>query len=194
LAVAAIESATSEEEKEAALTMVASLARFGDRPSRWALIRNYHVPDAELIRAIVTPAAMTRFGIDLMLTADPSMEKLDTEFTFAMAQIYMDGHSAEFAGSFIAMLREDKRLRSRPVLGDILMALVFVPGACDAVIERALAEGARQLSPGGYCGDLAVRDGFLTFAESAAPSDIEAVARNNAAAEILAMTGAAASQ
>jgi TPR repeat protein len=194
MAIAAIEAAASEADREAALTMVANLARFGDRQSRWALMRNYHMPEAALVRAIVTPSEMTRFGIDLMLTADPTMEKLDTEFTFAMAQIYMDGHSEEFAESFLAMLREDDRLHSRPALGDLLMALVFVPGACDAVIEKAVAEGAGQLSAGGYCGDLAVRDGFLAFAESAAPSDIEALARNSAAAEILAMTGAAASQ
>jgi TPR repeat protein len=194
MTLAAIRSAATDDEKAAALAMVADLARFGDRESRWALMRNYHFPEATMLRSIVSPAEMTRFGIDLVLTADPTMEKLDGEFTFAMAQIYMDGHSAEFAESFVAMLREDARLRSRPVLGELLMALVFIPGACDAAIDRAIAEGARELSPGGYCGDLPVRDGFLAFAESALPADIEAMARRAAAGKITAMTRVTAAE
>jgi hypothetical protein len=193
MAIEAIRSGRSDEEKAAALGMVADLARFGDPQSRWALLRNYHAPEAEMLRAIVSPAEITRFGIDLLLTADPSMEKLDGEFTFAMSQIYVDGHTAEFAESFVAMLREDARLRNRPVLGDVLMAVVFIPGACDAAIDRAIAEGATSLTRGGYCGDLPVRDGFLAFADNAPPSDVEA-ARRAAAAKIKALADLAAAQ
>jgi hypothetical protein len=167
--------------------MAASLARFGDPQARFWVMRFYH--QASVVRAEVAPEEMTRFGLDLMLGKDPTMEKLDIEFTFAMTQISMEGKSKAFAAGFLSTLRDDARLASKAGLGEMLQALIFVPEACDAIVAGARDTGI-ALPADADCSNDALRDALLAYAEKAGPAGIEARARADAVPEVFTIAGA----
>jgi TPR repeat protein len=183
-----INTASTDEERAAGVTMAASLARFGDPHARFWLMRYYD--DAAVVRAEVSPEEMARFGLDLMLGKDPAMEKLDIEFTFAITQISMEGKRDGFAAGFLSTLRDDARLANRAGLGEMLQALIFVPEACDAIVEAAINAGIEGLSPNDGCDNEALGEVLLAYAEKAGPSGIEAKARSDAVAEVFALAGA----
>jgi hypothetical protein len=182
-----INTASTDEERAAGVKMAASLARFGDPHARFWLMRYYD--DAAVVRAEIGPEEMARFGLDLMLGKDPAMEKLDIEFTFAITQISMEGKRDKFAAGFLSTLRDDARLANKAGLGDMLQALIFVPEACDAIVEAAINAGIGGLSPNDGCDNEAVGAGLLAYAEKAGPSGIEAKARTGAVPEVYEIAG-----
>jgi hypothetical protein len=183
-----INTASNDEERAAAVKAAATLARLGDPQARFWIMRYYH--QASAVRAEVKPEEMARFGLDLMLGKDPTFEKLDIEFTFAITQISMDGKRDAFAAGFLSTLRDDARLASKAGLGEMLQALIFVPEACDAIVAAAIDAGIEGLSPNDGCDNEALGEGLLAYAEKAGPSGIEAKARAEAVPEIYTIAGA----
>ena len=183
-----INTASTDEERAAGVKMAASLARFGDPHARFWLMRYYD--DAAAVRAEVSPEEMARFGLDLMLGKDPAMEKLDIEFTFAITQISMEGKRDKFAEGLLSTLRDDARLATKAGLGEMLQTLIFVPEACDAIVEAAINAGIEGLSPNDGCDHEALGEGLLAYAGKAGPSGIDAKARVDAVAEVFALAGA----
>lgn len=186
VAFADVADAKTRAEGEAAVADLAALARLGAAMPRWALLRAYH--GSTVVRAAVSAEEMTRFALDLLLTADPRMDKLAIEFAFATAQMERDGAGQSFADGFLSILRDDARLRDPVALDDMLHQFIFAPQACTMLLDGARARGVDGL-PADECAVPQARKALLVHAEAAGPSGVEAAARAAAVPAAYAIAG-----
>jgi TPR repeat protein len=170
-------------QKLTAISALNVLAQFGDTAPRWALVRNYH--QARVVRKIVSPAEITRYALDLMVTKPEGVDKAEFEFIFNTTQIFQDGQIRAFGNAVLAAVRDDARLQDPLTLGGIMKQFIFAPGACDGVL--AAARKARIKDLGGDGCDDATMSALIAFAKARGPAGVDAAARKNAALEIKAM-------
>jgi TPR repeat protein len=180
--------AKSDKQKLAALKQLNILARYGDLAPRWALVRNYH--QARVVRKAVTPAEITRYGLDILVTKPEGMDKAEFEFIFDVTQIAQDGKSSLFGDAVLAAIRDDKRLQDPLTLGSIMKQFIFAPEACDAVLRSARKAGIQGLGEDG-CGEDVLK-GMIDYAKKKGESGIAATARKEAALEIKSLDAQAA--
>lgn len=177
---AEFQAAKNEKQKRKALAKVNMLAQYGNIDARWALLPNYH--QAAMVRRVVSPAEITRYGLDLMIAKPPGAEKVEFEFIFNTTQIYQDGKAREFGQAVISAIRDDKRLQDPLVLGGMFQQFQFAPGACDAVLSSAKRAGVDGLGSEGC--DETTLSALVTFAKDKGPAGIDERNRK-AAAEAL---------
>ncbi len=182
-----VDAAKTDADWSEALAALAPLARYGEPISRWALLRWYD--QSSIVGQAVTPAELTRYGIDLLLTNDPRMEKLSIEFNFAMAELWKADQENAFAEGFLTALRDDPRLRDKQTLDDILHDLIFIPGGCDMLLAGAKVLAVEGL-PEDDCANRETRDALLAFAVKQGDSGVEAKSRAAAIPEIYKVAGA----
>jgi TPR repeat protein len=170
----------SDEERAALVAQFNALARYGDMPSRWVLVRNYH--QAQVIRDGVTPAEITRYGLDILVTNPEGVEKADFEFIFDLTAMMEDGTVDAFGEAMVNAVRDDPRLQDPLTLGSIMQQLVFAPGACDAILTASGAVGIADIGDDG-CGESA-KQALIAFAKVMGPAGVEEKARADAVAEL----------
>lgn len=169
----------NEAERRASITTLAELARYGDLTSRFGLMSNYH--KMPLIRQIITPAEVTRFALDVMITNPKGAEKANFDYMFNITSIFQAKQSVRLGEAFIDAVRDDKRLQDEEALSAILGHTKMSPGGC-AGISSALRQ--RKAPAGdGECG-AATRAAVLAYAKAAGPAGVEAKARKAAAAAV----------
>ena len=173
--------AKTDGERLAALKLLNALARYGDIPPRWALVRNYH--QAKVVRSVVTPAEIVRYALDLLVTRPDSVKKAEFEFAFDLAQIAEDGKFDAVGDATLAAIRDDPRLHDPLTLGGIMRQFTMMaPRACDAVLDAAKSAGVTGLGSDGCAED--TRAALIRFAKAQGPAGVEAAARKEAALEI----------
>ncbi|MCX5477572.1 hypothetical protein OSH08_01055 [Kaistia geumhonensis] len=182
---AAVKSVRSREDRRTAVRGLNSLARYGDASARWALLVNYD--DADFVRNNVTPAELTRYGLDILVARPAGMEKPDFEFVFALGTLLSAGEMGSFGTATLDAIRDDPRLQDPLALGGVLQALVFAPGACDAILEAARKSGVAGLGAEGC--DEATKAALIGFAHVAGPAGVAASERRAGAAELAAIAG-----
>lgn len=180
--------AKTDRQKLTAISALNALAQYGDMAPRWALVRNYH--QARVVRKIVSPAEITRYALDVMVTKPEGVEKAEFEFIFNTSQIDQDGQIRAFGNAVLAAIRDDPRLQDPLTLGGIMQQFVFAPGACDAVLDAAKKARIKDLGEDG-CDD-GTRTALIEFAKARGPAGVDATARTAAALEIKAMDEEAA--
>jgi len=185
---AAAKSAKSDSQKIAALKKVNALARYGDLAARWVLVRNYH--QARVVRKAVSPAEISRYGLDILVKRPAGMDKAEFEFIFDITQIAQDGKSGAFGQAMLDAVRDDPTLQDPLTLGGVMKQLIFAPEACDAVLQAARKAGVDAIGSDGC--DEQTMTALIAFAKANGPAGIEAKARAAAANEIRAMDGNAA--
>lgn len=171
----------TKKERTAVIRELNTLARYGDLAARWALVSNYH--QADFVRNNVTAAEVTRYGLDILVARPAGIEKPDFAFVFDVTQIQSDGRIRAFGGAVIAAIRDDGRMQDPLALGGVLKALVFAPGACDAILAAAEADRVGGLGADGC--DETTKSALIAFAAAKGPAGVDAAAREAAAAEIL---------
>lgn len=172
--------AKTDRQKLTAISALASLARYGDMPSRWALVRNYH--QARSVRKLVSPAEITRYGLDVLVTRPEGADKAEFEFIFDVSQVYQDRQIRAFGSAVLAAIRDDTRLQDPLKLGGIMQQFVFAPGACDAVLDAARKARVRDLGEDGC--DETTMSALIAFAKARGPAGVDAQAREAAVVEI----------
>ena len=182
---AAVKSVKSKEDRTTAIRGLNSLARYGDASARWALLVNYD--EADFVRNNVTPAELTRYGLDILVARPAGMEKPDFEFVFALGTMLSAGEMGSFGTATLDAIRDDPRLQDPLALGGVLQALVFAPGACDAILEAARTSQVAALGAEGC--DEATKAALIGFAHVAGPSGVAASERRAGAAELTAIAG-----
>jgi TPR repeat protein len=175
--------AKSDRQRLTALSALNALAQYGDMAPRWALVRNYH--QARVVRKIVSPAEITRYALDVLVTKPESAEKADFEFIFDVSQIYKDGEIYAFGDAMLTAIRDDERLQDPLTLGGILQHLTFAPAACDAVLSAAKKARVKDLGQEGC--DETTMSALVAFARARGPAGVDAKARKAAVVEIKAM-------
>jgi TPR repeat protein len=180
--------AKTDRQKLTAISTLNALAQYGDMAPRWALVRNYH--QARVVRKIVSPAEITRYALDVMVTKPEGMEKAEFEFIFNTTQIDQDGNIGAFGSAVLAAMRDDKRLQDPLTLGGIMHQFVFAPGACDAMLDAAKKARIKDLGQDGC--DAATMTALIGFAKARGPAGVDVTARKAAALEIKAMDEEAA--
>ena len=170
----------SEAERASLVAQFNALARYGDMPSRWVLVRNYH--QAQVIRDGVTPGEITRYGLDILVTNPEGVEKADFEFIFDLTAMMEDGTVDAFGEAMVNAVRDDPRLQDPLTLGSIMQQLIFAPGACDAILTASEAAGIADIGDDG-CGEDA-KQALIAYAKVAGPAGVEAKAREAAATEL----------
>jgi TPR repeat protein len=180
--------AKTDRQKLTAISALNTLAQYGDMAPRWALVRNYH--QARVVRKIVSPAEITRYALDVMVTKPEGVEKAEFEFIFNTTQIYQDGQIRAFGGAVLAAIRDDPRLQDPLTLGGIMQQFVFAPGACDAILDTAKKARIKDLGQDGC--DTATMTALIDFAKARGPAGIDAAARKAATVDINAMDEEAA--
>jgi TPR repeat protein len=175
--------AKTDRQKLTAISALNVLAQYGDMQPRWALVRNYH--QARVVRKIVSPAEITRYALDVMVTQPEGVEKAEFEFIFNTTQIEQDGQIGAFGSAVLAAIRDDKRLQDPLTLGSMLKQFIFAPGACDAVLASAKKARIGDLGEDG-CDDTTMA-ALIAFGKARGPAGIDAAARKDAAVEIKAM-------
>ncbi len=170
----------SEAERVTLVEQLNALARYGDMPSRWALVRNYH--QAQVIRDGVTPAEITRYGLDILVTRPEGVEKPDFEFIFDVTAMTEEGTVDAFGDAVVAVVRDDPRMQDPLTLGSIMQQLIFAPGACDAILTATAAAGIADVGDDG-CGEDA-KQALIAFAKVMGPAGVEEKARAEAATEL----------
>lgn len=177
----------TDDERDRIIGELNALAQYGDIPSRWALLRNYHQSAA--VRAVVGPGDVTRYGLDLIVTRPEQAEKVDFEFIFTVSAMYQDGTSAAFGEAFVDAVRDDERLRDPLTLGGVMQQVLFAPGGCDAILA-ALVKAGIDGAGGDGCADDA-QSALITHAREAGPAGVDAAIRAAAAETLRAMDVAA---
>jgi hypothetical protein len=180
--------AKTDRQKLTAISALNALAQYGDMAPRWALVRNYH--QARVVRKIVSPAEITRYALDVMVTKPEGVEKAEFEFIFDITQIEQDRQIRAFGNAVLNAIRDDRRLQDPLTLGGIMQQFIFAPGACDAVLDAAKKARIRDLGQDGC--DSATMTALIEFAKARGPAGIDAKARKAAALEIKAMDEEAA--
>ncbi len=120
------------------------------------------------------------------------MEKPDFEFVFALGTMLSAGEMGSFGAATLDAIRDDPRLQDPLALGGVLQALVFAPGACDAILEAARNIESRRLGAEGC--DEATKAALIGFAHVAGPSGVAASERRAGAAELTAIAGSLSPQ
>jgi hypothetical protein len=184
---AASQGGLTDAERDRIIGELNVLAQYGDIPSRWALLRNYHQSTA--MRRVVGVGDITRYGLDLVVTRPEQAEKVDFEFIFTLSAMYEDGTSAAFGEAFIDALRDDARLQDPLTLGGVMQQALFAPGACEAILAASAKVGIDDIGDDG-CAEPA-QTALITHARDKGPSGVDAAIRTAAAETLRAMDGAA---
>lgn len=182
------QAAKTDKQKLAAIKQLGILARYGDLPSRWVLVRNYH--QARAIRSVVTPDEITRYALDILVSKPEGVEKPEFEFIFDLTQIAQDRKSKAVGGATLQAIRDDPRLQDPLTLGAIMGQFAFAPDACDSVLAAARKAGIAGVGPEGCDED--TRTALIAFAKGKGASGVDAAARKAAAEEIKALDAQAA--
>jgi TPR repeat protein len=175
--------AKTDRQKLTAISALNALAQYGDMAPRWALVRNYH--QAQVVRKVVSPAEITRYGLDVLVTRPEGADKAEFEFIFDVSQIYQDRQIRAFGSAVLAAIRDDTRLQDPLKLGGIMQQFVFAPGACDAVLDAAKKARIKDLGEDG-CDETSM-SALIAFAKARGPAGADAAARKAAVTEIKAM-------
>lgn len=182
------QAAKTDKQKIAAIKQLDLLARYGDLPSRWALVRNYH--QAKVVRAVVTPEKVTRYALDILVSKPAGVDKAEFEFIFDLTQIAQDRKSKVVGSATIQAIRDDPRLQDPLTLGAIMGQFAFAPDACDSVLAAAKKAGIDGLGSDGCDED--TRTALIAFAKEKGLSGVDAAARKAAADEIKTLDAQAA--
>ncbi|TPI69129.1 sel1 repeat family protein [Mesorhizobium sp. B3-1-3] len=182
------QAAKTDKQKIAAIKQLDLLARYGDLPSRWALVRNYH--QAKVVRAVVTPEKVTRYALDILVSKPAGVDKAEFEFIFDLTQIAQDRKSKVVGSATIQAIRDDPRLQDPLTLGAIMGQFAFAPDACDSVLAAAEKAGVDGVGSDGCDED--TRTALIAFAKEKGASGVDAAARKAAAAEIKTLDAQAA--
>jgi len=182
------QAAKSEKQKLAVVKQFDILARYGDLPSRWAVVSNYH--QAKAVRAIVTPEEVTRYALDILVSKPAGVDKPEFEFIFDLTQIAQDRKAKAVGAATLQAIRDDPRLQDPLTLGAIMGQFAFAPDACDSVLAAARKAGINGLGEDGC--DEQTRTALIAFAKDKGASGADAAARKAAADEIKAMDAQAA--
>lgn len=182
------QAAKTEKQKLAAIKQLDMLARYGDLPSRWALVRNYH--QAKAVRAVVTPDQVTRYALDILVSKPAGVDKAEFEFIFDLTQIAKDRKSKTVGSATLQAVRDDPRLQDPLTLGAIMGQFAFAPNACDSVLAAARKASIDGVGEDGC--DEQTRTALIAFAKDKGASGIDAAARKAAAEEIKTLDAQAA--
>ncbi|MDX8505336.1 tetratricopeptide repeat protein [Mesorhizobium captivum] len=174
------QAAKTDKQKQAAIKQLDMLARYGDLPSRWALVRNYH--QARVVRAVVTPDEVTRYALDILVSKPDGVDKAEFEFIFDLTQIAQDRKSRAVGNATLQAIRDDPRLQDPLTLGAIMGQFAFAPEACDSVLTAARKAGVDGVGEDGC--DEQTRTALIAFAKDKGATGIDATARKAAAEEI----------
>ncbi|WP_292281020.1 hypothetical protein, partial [Mesorhizobium sp.] len=182
------QAAKTDKQKLAAIKQLGILARYGDLPSRWVLVRNYH--QARAIRSVVMPDEITRYALDILVSKPEGVEKPEFEFIFDLTQIAQDRKSKAVGGATLQAIRDDPRLQDPLTLGAMMGQFAFAPDACDSVLAAAKKAGVDGVGSEGCDED--TRTAIIAFAKAKGGSGVEAAARKAAAEEIKTLDAQAA--
>lgn len=174
------QAAKTDKQKLAAIKQLGILARYGDLPARWVLVRNYH--QARAIRSVVTPDEITRYALDILVSKPEGVEKPEFEFIFDLTQIAQDRKSKAVGGATLQAIRDDPRLQDPLTLGAIMSQFAFAPDACDSVLAAAKKAGIDGVGEDGC--DEQTRTALIAFAKDKGASGVDAAARQAAVDEI----------
>ncbi|MDX8448336.1 tetratricopeptide repeat protein [Mesorhizobium captivum] len=182
------QAAKTDKRKLAAIKQLGTLARYGDLPSRWVLVRNYH--QARAIRSVVTPEEITRYALDILVSKPEGVEKPEFEFIFDLTQIAKDRKSKAAGSATLQAIRDDPRLQDPLTLGAIMGQFTFAPDACDSLLAAARKAGIDGVGEDGC--DEQTRTALIAFAKDKGATGIDATARKAAAEEIKTLDAQAA--
>ncbi|MEZ2329515.1 tetratricopeptide repeat protein [Mesorhizobium sp. RCC_202] len=174
------QAAKTDKQKLAAIKQLSVLARYGDLPSRWALVRNYH--QARAIRSVVTPDEITRYALDILVSKPEGVDKPEFEFIFDLTQIAQDRKSKAVGSATLQAIRDDPRLQDPLTLGAIMGQYSFAPEACDSVLAAARKAGVDGIGSDGC--DEETRTALIAYAKDKGASGTDAAARKSAAEAI----------
>ncbi|MDX8466295.1 hypothetical protein RFM26_11445 [Mesorhizobium sp. VK23B] len=174
------QAAKTDKQKLAAIKQLGMLARYGDLPSRWVLVRNYH--QARAIRSVVTAEEITRYALDILVSKPEGVDKPEFEFIFDLTQIAKDRKSKAEGNATLQAIRDDPRLQDPLTLGAIMGQFAFAPDACDSVLAAARKAGIDGAGEDGC--DEETRTALIAFAKDKGTSGIDAAARKSAAEAI----------
>jgi len=182
------QAAKTEKQKLAVVKQFDILARYGDLPSRWAVVSSYH--QAKAVRAVVTPEEVTRYALDILVSKPAGVDKPEFEFIFDLTQIAQDGKSKAVGSATLQAIRDDPRLQDPLTLGAIMSQFAFAPDACDSVLDAARKAGINGVGEDGCDED--TRTALIAFAKDKGASGVDAAARKAAADEIKTLDAQAA--
>ncbi|TIO47474.1 MAG: sel1 repeat family protein [Mesorhizobium sp.] len=182
------QAAKTDKQKLAAIKRLGMLARYGDLPSRWVLMRNYH--QARAIRSVVTPEEITRYALDILVSKPDGVDKPEFEFIFDLTQIAQDRKSKAVGSATLQAIRDDPRLQDALTLGAIMGQFTFAPDACHSVLAAARKAGIDGVGEDGC--DEQTRAALIAFAKGKGATGIDATARKAAAEEIKTLDAQAA--
>lgn len=182
------QAAKTEKQKLATVKQFDMLARYGDLPSRWAVVSNYH--QAKVVRMVVTPEEVVRYALDLLVTKPAGVDKPEFEFIFDLTQIAQDRKSAAVGKATLQAIRDDPRLQDPLTLGAIMAQFAFAPDACDSVLDAARKAGIKGVGEDGCDED--TRTALIAFAKDKGSSGVDATVRKSAAEEIKTLDAQAA--
>ncbi len=174
------QAAKTEKQKLTAVRQFDMLARYGDLPSRWAVVSNYH--QAKVVRMVVTPEEVVRYALDLLVTKPAGVDKPEFEFIFDLTQIAQDRKSAAVGKATLQSIRDDPRLQDPLTLGAIMGQFAFAPDACDSVLDAATKAGIKGVGEDGC--DEETRTALIDFAKDKGSSGLDVTVRKSAADEI----------
>ncbi|MDX8517300.1 tetratricopeptide repeat protein [Mesorhizobium dulcispinae] len=155
------QAAKTDKQKLAAIKQLGMLARYGDLPSRWVLVRNYH--QARAIRSVVTAEEITRYALDILVSKPEGVDKPEFEFIFDLTQIAKDRKSKAVGNATLQAIRDDPRLQDPLTLGAIMGQFAFAPDACDSVLAAARKAGIDGAGEDGC--DEETRAALIAFAK-----------------------------
>ncbi|RWA82803.1 hypothetical protein [Mesorhizobium sp.] len=182
------QAAKTEKQKLAAIKQLGMLARYGDLPSRWVLVRNYH--QARAIRSVVTPEEITRYALDILVSKPEGVDKPEFEFIFDLTQIAKDRKSKAVGSATLQAIRDDPRMQDPLTLGAIMGQFAFAPEACDSVLTAARKADINGVGADGC--DEQTRSTLIAFAKDKGASGVDAAARKAASEEIRTLDAQAA--
>ena len=182
------QAAKTDKQKIAAIKQLDLLARYGDLPSRWALVRNYH--QAKVVRAVVTPEEVTRYALDILVSKPEGVDKPEFEFIFDLTQIAQDRKAKAVGSATLQAIRDDPRLQDPLTLGAIMGQFAFAPEACDSVLAAARKAGIDGVGSDGC--DEETRTALIAYAKDKGSSGTDAAARKSAAEQIKTLDAQAA--
>jgi len=182
------QAAKTDKQKLAAIKQLDLLARYGDLPSRWALVRNYH--QAKVVRAVVTPEEITRYALDILVSKPEGVDKPEFEVIFDLTQIAQDRKSKAVGSATLQAIRDDPRLQDPLTLGAIMGQFAFAPDACDSVLAAARKAGIDGIGSDGCDED--THTALIAYAKDKGASGIDAAARKSAAEAIKTLDAQAA--
>ncbi|WP_296736323.1 hypothetical protein [Mesorhizobium sp.] len=174
------QAAKTEKQKLAVVKQFDMLARYGDLPSRWAVVSNYH--QAKAVRAVVTPEEVTRYALDILVSKPAGVDKPEFEFIFDLTQIAQDRKAKAVGVATLQAIRDDPRLQDPLTLGAVMGQFAFAPDACDSVLDAAKKAGIDGAGEDGC--DEQTRAALIAYAKDKGASGEDATARKAAADEI----------